>query len=195
MNFGRGKFSAAVLAGGRSSRMGADKAFLRIGDELLIERQLRCLADSGAEELLISGRVDVDYSPFPGNVICDEHSEAGPLAGIAAVLKAASCPLVLVLAVDMPAMIPEMLRKIVLRCTGNSGCVPADQERFQPLAAAYPTALEAMAERRLREGRRSMQQFVTEAMTKGFVQPLLIEPHEQGYFLNWNEPSDLVLEH
>jgi molybdopterin-guanine dinucleotide biosynthesis protein A len=186
-----GRFSGAVLAGGRSSRMGADKAFLRIGDDFLIERQLRCLAETGAEELLISGQVGVDYSQFGGRVVYDEHTEAGPLAGIAALLKASSCPILLVLAVDMPAMPPEMLSKIVSRCTEHSGCVPAEDRRFQPLAAAYPKALEATAGRRLGEGRRSMHEFVTEAMANGFLHQLPIEPEEQACFLNWNEPSDL----
>jgi molybdenum cofactor guanylyltransferase len=185
-----GKFSAAVLAGGRSTRMGTDKAFLRIGDKLLIEHQLRCLRDTGAAELLISGRPEVDYSAFRAQVVHDEHREAGPLAGLASVLRAASCPLVLVLAVDMPAMTSAILRKIISRCTEHSGCVPIEEHRFQSLAAAYPKSLHAMAERRVREGRGSMHEFVTEAIAETFVQTLQIEPSEQLCFINWNTPSD-----
>jgi molybdopterin-guanine dinucleotide biosynthesis protein A len=184
------KFSAAVLAGGRSTRMGADKAFLRIGDEPLIERQLRCLREAGADELLVSGRVGVDYSCFRGKLVYDEHPDAGPLAGIAAVLKAASFPLVLVLAVDMPAMTPEMLMRIVSRCEECSGCVPAQPQRFQPLAAAYPTTLIEPAEHLLKEGRYSMQGFVAAAVQRGLVKQLPLDPSEQPCFFNWNEPSD-----
>lgn len=184
------KFSAAVLAGGRSTRMGADKAFLRSGDELMVERQLRCLREAGAGELLISGREGVDYSCFSGKLVYDEHPGAGPLAGIAAVLKAASHSPVLVLAVDMPAMTPTMLEKIVSQCEDGMGCVPAEQNRFQPLAAAYPKALSGTAERLLIERKYSMLGFVTEAMAEGLVQPWLLEDSELPCFINWNEPSD-----
>src|SRR5271170_3122087 len=132
--------SGAVLAGGRSTRMGVDKAFLRVGRELLIERQLRCLRAAGAGELLISGRNGVDYSSFGARGVYDQHADAGPLAGVAAVLQASSCPQVFVLAVDLPAMTSAMVRKIISRCGDNSGCVPVDDDGIQPLAAVYPKA-------------------------------------------------------
>jgi molybdopterin-guanine dinucleotide biosynthesis protein A len=183
------RFSAAVLAGGRSTRMGTDKAFLRMGNDLLIERQLRCLRESGAAELLISGRAEVDYSRFAASVIHDEQPHAGPLAGVAAALKASSCPLVFVLAVDMPRMAPAMIRKIVSRCRTTVGCVPIDDLGFQPLAAAYPIGLLALAESQLRAGQHSMREFVELAMNEGFIQPLQLDPAEQMYFTNTNLPS------
>src|SRR5271170_4362015 len=90
-------FSAAVFAGGASTRMGTDKAFLRLGRELLIERQLRCLRESGAAEVLISGRMGVDYSRFGLTVVHDERPDSGPIAGLAAILKAATFERILVL--------------------------------------------------------------------------------------------------
>src|SRR5271170_7131553 len=186
------KFSAVVLAGGRSTRMGTDKSFLRVGQELLLERQLRCLRGTGAAELLISGRRDVDYSSLGAAVIYDQHPGCGPLAGVAAALKSSSCSIVFVLAVDMPAMIPAMLNKILFRCTDNLGCVPLDHDGFQPLAAAYPETALPLAEQCLKDGELSMQRFVKRAMEQGLVQPLKIEPPEQVYFANWNQPSDWI---
>jgi len=185
-----GKFSAAVLAGGRSTRMGTDKAFLKLGDEFLLERQLRCLRETGAAELLVSGRPGVNYSGFAVTVVYDHYPEAGPLAGLAAVLKAAFHPLVLVLAVDMPAMTPAMLRKILSPCTQHSGCVPVDQRQFQPLAAAYPNTLLATAERHLSKGQYSMHTLVTNSLANDMVQLLQLSPSERPHFINWNEPSD-----
>lgn len=173
--------------------MGTDKAFLRVGDELLIERQLRCLGEAGADELLISGRKGADYSFLRGKVVYDEHPDAGPLAGIAAVLKAASWPLVLVLAVDMPAMTPAMLDKILSGCDEGLGCVPAQQEGFQPLAAAYPKALMEIADRLLSERQYSMHRFVTEALARELVELLPLATSEQLCFINWNQPADWPL--
>jgi len=185
-------FSAAVLAGGRSVRMGTDKAFLRLSGEFLVERQLRCLLEAGAAELLISGRANADYSRFDVKVIHDEHSAAGPLAGLAAVLKAAAFQKVLVLAVDMPAMTSKMLVKLLTLGETNSGCVPTGDHKFQPLVAVYSKTLLPIAEAQLESGHYSMQEFVRQAIVKDLVRLLPVEPAEEICFTNWNQPSDCV---
>jgi molybdopterin-guanine dinucleotide biosynthesis protein A len=184
------KFSAAVLAGGRSTRMGTDKAFLRIGDEPLIVRQLRRLRETGAAELLVSGRAGVDYSCCQAEVVYDEHPDAGPLAGLASLLEAAANPFVLLLAVDMPAMTAAMLTKLLAACAEDSGCVPCDEAKLQPLAAVYPKRSLALAKRRLADGAYSMHGFVNQAIAEGLAQTLPIEPEDWQCFVNWNEPSD-----
>jgi molybdopterin-guanine dinucleotide biosynthesis protein A len=183
-------FSAAVFAGGASTRMGTDKAFLRFGDELLIERQLRCLREAGAAEVLISGRAGVDYSRFDINIVHDETSDAGPLAGLAAILKAATFIKTLILAVDMPAVTAAMLRKIAFLCDDDTGCVPFDDRGFQPLAAAYSKQLLPLAEELLAARRYSMRGLVTEAVARGLVRAFPLEPEEQPNFINCNGPSD-----
>ena len=183
-------FSAAVFAAGASTRMGTDKAFLRLGDELLIERQLRCLREAGAAQVLISGRVGVDYSRFGLTVVHDERPDCGPLAGLAAILKSAPFQRTLVLAVDMPAMTPAMLKKIVSRYGDDLGCVPVDDRGFEPLAAAYSKQLLPLAEELLAAGRYSMQEFAMEAAERGLVRALQLEPAEQLCFINCNRASD-----
>ena len=170
--------------------MGTDKAFLRVGNDLLIERQLRCLRESGAAELLISGRVEVDYSSFEATVVNDEFPRAGPLAGVAAALKGSSSCLVFVLAVDMPRMTPAMIGKILSRCKYDGGCVPVDGHGLQPLGAAYPISLLPLAEDLLRIGRYSMQEFVGQAISEGFIQRLQLEQAEHIYFTNMNLPHE-----
>lgn len=170
--------------------MGMDKAFLRLGDELVIERQLRCLRDAGAAQLLISGRAEVDYSRFGFTVVHDEHADAGPIAGLTAVLKAATFEKTLVLAVDMPAMTSDMLRKIVTQCEADRGCVPVNDRGFEPLAAVYCKQLLPLAEGLLLAGRYSMREFVKEAVSRGLALTLQLEPAEQLRFINCNQPSD-----
>jgi molybdenum cofactor guanylyltransferase len=174
--------------------MGADKSFLTVGNELLIERQLRCLREAGADELLISGRRGADYrgldSGLGAEVVYDQQPDCGPLAGVAALLHASSYPLVLMLAVDMPAMSTAMLSKILGNCSGTSGCVPVDDHGFQPLAAAYPKSVQGLAEECLRNGEFSVQAFAKRALAERLVQSLRIEREEQSYFANWNRPSD-----
>jgi molybdopterin-guanine dinucleotide biosynthesis protein A len=185
-----GSFTAVLLAGGRSTRMGADKAFLRLGNELLIERQLRCLRETGAGELLISGRAGVDYSPFGVPILYDSQPDSGPLAGLAAALRAAASEMVLVLAVDLPEMTSAMLRKIISAAKAQSGCVPVVSGGFEPLAAIYPKALLPLAERRLGDQKFSMRDFAQASIDAGIMIPLVIDQSERVSFTNWNRPSD-----
>jgi len=180
------RFSATVLAGGRSSRMGTDKAFLRLGNDLLIERQLRCLRESGAAEVLISGRAEADYSRFGATVVRDDFPQSGPLAGVAAALRASSSSLLFVLAVDMPRMTPAMILKILSRCENGAGCVPFDDHGFQPLGAAYPISLQPLAEHMVSVGRFSMQDFVAQAASEGYLKTLHLERADHIYFTNIN---------
>jgi molybdopterin-guanine dinucleotide biosynthesis protein A len=170
--------------------MGTDKAFLRIGEHLLVEHQLYCLRASGAAELLISGRAEVDYSRFAVRVVHDKDSHVGPLAGVAAALRSSSRKLALVLAVDMPRMTSEMIGTIISRCNEDVGCLPFDVRGFQPLGAAYPVSLLPHAEHQLRIGRYSMREFASRAITEGLMQPLELELAEQLYFTNMTLPQE-----
>src|SRR5438045_208943 len=114
-------FSAVILAGGKSSRMGRDKAFLEIGGQTLLARQIQLVRAIGANEIFISGREGPDYSDFGCQVLKDRFHDAGPLAGIESALTAISTPLVLVLAVDLPDMSATFLKQLFLCSTTNVG--------------------------------------------------------------------------
>jgi len=133
-------FSAVILAGGQSSRMGRDKAWLAVGGQSLLARQVRLLRDAGACEVFISGRAGADYGALGCRVLTDRFPGAGPLAGIEVALDAASAPLLLVLAVDMPHMSADVLQQLVGQCTETTGVVPRLAGAIEPLAAVYPKA-------------------------------------------------------
>ena len=117
-------FSAVILAGGKSSRMGRDKAWLEVGGQTLLARQIGVMRELGAAEIFISGRADADYSAFGCRVLPDKLPDAGPLAGIERALDAAQAPLLLVLAVDLPEMSAELLRRLAADCSENLGSIP-----------------------------------------------------------------------
>ena len=85
-------FAAVLVAGGRSRRMGRDKALLRLRDgRLLWERQLKILQSLGPGELFVSGPA---RDGFPADVVllADERPDYGPLSGIVAALEAMEAP-------------------------------------------------------------------------------------------------------
>jgi molybdopterin-guanine dinucleotide biosynthesis protein A len=180
-------FDAALLAGGRSTRMGRDKAEVVVGGLPLWQLQLVKLRTLAPCELFISGRLDGPYANASVEIVPDRTPGFGPLAGIAAVLERATTSLVLVLAVDLPAMTPAFLVRLTERAT-----IPRHGDNFEPLAAVYPKAALPIAERILGEEDRSLQRFARELIEKGIVRPLDIGEHELPLFRNVNRPEDLA---
>ena len=180
-------FSAALIAGGKSTRMGCDKAALSLGGIPLWRRQLETLADTRPAELFVAGKC----APVEGvEVLEDRWKNCGPLGGLATALHRATTPWLLVLAVDMPAMTPAFLSGLAMRAeeTGQ-GSVPTFDGQWEPLAAIYPTAALPFAERMIASGRFAMRHFIEALSEAGLVESL--EVTGLALFANVNTPEDL----
>jgi molybdopterin-guanine dinucleotide biosynthesis protein A len=102
-------FIGVVLAGGRSSRMGTNKAFLEYRGKPLIDHMMGLLKEADAKEVWVSGSL-AGYPCIP-----DEEKFEGPAMAIRHVLKCtkrANVSGVLFVPVDMPALTPNLLREI-----------------------------------------------------------------------------------
>jgi molybdopterin-guanine dinucleotide biosynthesis protein A len=92
--------TALILAGGKATRLGGvDKRELVVGGRTIFERQVEALRPCVAEILVSSPRPVAGY-----RTVVDAVADAGPLAGIAAGLAAATTPWLFVLAGDMPGV-------------------------------------------------------------------------------------------
>ena len=190
-------FSAVILAGGKSSRMGRDKAFLPVGDTILLDRQIELAREAGAAEVLISGREAVDYTRFNCQILLDEKPDLGPLSGIARGLKAARHPLLLVLAVDMPHMTAEYLKRLLSQCGDGVGAIPASGPMIEPLAAFYPKSSLRLIEelRGASSGSNSPggRDFARQCVKDGLARLVPVSANEVGLFKSLNVPADMPL--
>ena len=184
-------FTGAILAGGRSSRMGRDKAFLSLDGRPLVARQADLLRGAGCAEMLISGRPGIDYGVPAARLVYDSVEDAGPLAGLVAALAASRHPWLLVLAVDLPHINNAFLRTLLSVGAGRTGIVPRTSLGWEPLAGLYPRTLLPAAEQALRSGHCSLQSLLDQAALAGTVTPLPVPPGDHGLFANWNSPGDL----
>jgi molybdopterin-guanine dinucleotide biosynthesis protein A len=185
--------SGLILAGGRSARMGRDKAGLVLPNgSTLFERQAAVLRGVGVNALFASVRPDQTWSSPGVSSVRDEIADAGPLAGIAAGLRAAPAGLMIVLAVDMPAIDQTHLRRLIELATPERGVVPMQAGQCEPLAAIYPTALADSATTALREGKGAVHAWARLEADRGRL--LLWEtPLDWGVALrSWNTPEDLL---
>ncbi|MCU0793900.1 MAG: NTP transferase domain-containing protein [Opitutaceae bacterium] len=198
-------YAAVLLAGGRSSRMGRDKALLPhpASGLTLIRHQLDNLVSAGAAPVLLSLRSgQEDYTAIPASIPrvrdCGSTGPLGALAAAFATLLAAPNPPpphLLVLAVDMPWIDARTLRSLLDRGSPGLGVAPHDprSKRFEPLCAVYP--LTPLFHRAiltaLDQGLLSLQTLLTSAIEHGWMTPYQINDSELTAFQNWNRPDDL----
>jgi len=123
-------FSAVVLAGGRSSRMGDDKAVIRIDGQSLAERAVRTLQEAGAHEILLAWRREqsskfaLGFAPTSGVRVVHDDGE-GPLGGILLGMKESTLDLLVVLAVDLPLVRSSSIVALTRECEATSAGVVA----------------------------------------------------------------------
>src|SRR5207248_324852 len=92
--------SAAIMAGGKSSRMGQDKAWIELDGEPLIKRVAAVLSEVADEVIVVAN--DPRYESLGLAVVRDRYPQGGPLGGIATAVATATHETVLVAACDMP---------------------------------------------------------------------------------------------
>lgn len=143
--------SIFVLAGGRSSRMGSDKALLVLGQQNLLQLALEKARALGVWPVIVGARDK--YAQY-GEVIEDVIPGCGPLSGIHAALCATQTEFNLILSVDMPLMTAEFLRWLlqVARASDEMAIVPQAEGRNQPLCTVYKTAARDVVENALQLG-------------------------------------------
>ena len=132
-----------VLAGGRSRRMGSDKASLVFDGETLLQRTVSALAAVVDEIIVVRAPGTVLPSiaaPCPLRDVEDPVEGEGPLVGIARGLEAVRAPIAIVVGVDMPFLQPPLLRLLAERVlAGSRWVLPIAGGRPQPLCSAFAT--------------------------------------------------------
>ena len=182
--------SAVILAGGESSRMGRDKAWLKLNGQPLITRALSIVRAAGIEEIYISGRAGADYSALRCPILLDREPGTGPLAGIERALDATQAPLMLVLAVDLPNMTAAFLRKLADRCAPLTGAIPKLKGQLEPLAAIYPKRCHFIVRDHLLKCRIAARDFAEACLRERAVRTYAVARSDVRCFDNWNTPSD-----
>ena len=187
--------SAVILAGGRSQRMGGDKATLQFSGQPLLQAVAQAVAPLFGE-LSVSVRAPRPDLPWPQ--VCDVHQGAGPLAGLCAALGAAQAPWIFAVATDMPFVKPALIELLAQRRAGFDAVVPRVHGHPQPLAAFYSVACLSpfralLAEAETHGGRRSLRAAL-ECVNVCYVDEneLLVADPGLASFFDLDTPQDLA---
>jgi molybdopterin-guanine dinucleotide biosynthesis protein A len=139
------QFSGVVLAGGRSSRFGEDKARFCYQGRPLLTYVLASLQEA-AERLIIA---KAPYPEFEVPTVLDLYSVAAPLSGLCTALRVAQHDWVALAACDLPFLSADYWRALLTYAEGCDAVMVMRQGRLEPLAALYHRRVLALAEPQL----------------------------------------------
>lgn len=185
-------FTVAIIAGGKSSRMGTDKSFVEIGGKPVIEHLIQRVTDIGqAETLLITNRPD-EYAHLNLPMVGDVLPDKGSLGGIYTAIYYSQNPYTLTLACDMPFVSADLLKYMLSLRDGFDVVVPRVDQYPQGLHAVYGKACLDPIRQRLDADRLKVMGFY-EAVHVRYIDEPEYQPFDpKGLsFFNINTPEEL----
>jgi len=181
-----------VLAGGRSARMGRDKALLPWGDGDLLDHALTRLRACCDDVRVLCGP-EPRYLERGVPSELDAAHNVGAVAGLLTALERAAGRPALVLAVDLPHVTVPLLEALVARLPAHDAVVPASPRGPEPACAVYGPGCLAPLRQRMAGGQLSLQSFwpdVRVARLEGAALARFGDP--QRLFDNVNTPGDYI---
>lgn len=125
-----------ILVGGKSSRMGMDKATLRLGAHSFVEKIAAALSAISETVRVVGGEAEKTDARWP--VVADVHKEWGALGGLHAALAACRTDWAAVVACDLPFVTAELFVRLAALSENFAAVVPVQTDnRLQPLCALY----------------------------------------------------------
>ncbi|MBV9617669.1 MAG: molybdenum cofactor guanylyltransferase [Verrucomicrobia bacterium] len=183
--------SGVLLAGGKSSRMGHDKATIMFRGQWLWKIQIELLRRLELNKIFVSARSDPPWRPANVEFVPDKQPSRGPLSGIAATFSRTKSDHLLTLAIDLPFITEAYLRSLCMRIGAGRGVIPMIKDRAEPLVAIYPRDAETEFASALSGNDFSLQPIARNLIARGKLQPIEVSTEEGAFFRNLNEPQDL----
>ena len=128
--------TGVILSGGKSLRMGEDKAFLKIGGTPIIERTIELLQELFAETIVITNQRE-QYHYLGVNVFEDLIPNLGALGGLYTGIARSSFPYSFVVACDMPFLHRAVIEHLTEQTGDFDVIIPKTEDGLQPLHALY----------------------------------------------------------
>lgn len=184
--------TAAIQAGGQSSRMGRDKALVKLDDKALIEHVLERV-EGLADEILITTNNPQGLEYLGLRLVGDRVPGAGALHGLQTALLAAGGEDVLLLACDAPFASRPLLEHLFASRQKADVVIPKRGEHFEPLQALYNREICLPAvDRALRSGKKRMISFFNSVRVHAVDQETLARLDPAGLsFFNINTEAEL----
>lgn len=187
------RFGAALLCGGKSERMGVDKASIDWNGQPLWKRTIDLLKLAIPRPIYLAAPKPPDWGNDAGSWIQDAENARGPLGGLLAGLRQAEADglsHLAVLAVDLPQFDLRVLRTLQAAVRPGVGLIPRTQEGLEPLAAVYPIAAKDAFESAAANRQWKLQDIATSLIESGLCSTWDVPTGSLAAFRNLNSPGD-----
>lgn len=185
--------TAIILAGGKSSRMGFDKQFLKIDERRLMDSLIHKLREEFDEIIIVTNKPEY-YIGLSHKIISDIIEGKGPLSGIHAGLKEASSQYAFIVACDMPNINMDYVRfmKSFINDKEIDGCVTKFGDWIEPFSSFYSKDIVEDIEKHLLSERRSINSLLYN-LNIHYVEEYKAREFSPNWdmFLNLNTKEDL----
>lgn len=153
-----------ILAGGKSTRMGMNKALLEFETEKMIDRIIKSFPDM---DIIISAADPGIYEHYGFKVVYDENRDIGPMEGIRQILLASDTDNVFICACDMPFINKDIALYLSGYISSDIDClVISDDDHIHPLCAIYSKRVIPIIEKAITEGNYRLREILDNSSTK-----------------------------
>lgn len=186
------KTSAIILAGGKSSRMGTNKALLPMDGKTNIELIKDQLTPFFSDIIVVTNHFEA-YEFLKVPMVKDEYIGKGPLAGIHTGLKHSKTETNFFVACDMPFVSGELAKHLIELCDNYEAVVPRINGTLHPLFSVFKKSVLPMVEQCLQEDRLKIRDLLEELqvlyVNEGELEGVLVGNIEKVFY-NMNYPLD-----
>jgi len=158
------KVSGIIVAGGKSSRIGMDKALLQVGNSTMIERIITILQQVAGHVLISAGNGKYSFTGY--RHVEDKFADIGPIGGIYSALKASSTPINIVVSCDLPFLSVDLLDYLLQNSLENELIIPVHNNFYEPLCAVYNVSLLPVIEQQINDGDYKLINLITKTDCK-----------------------------
>ncbi|NRG46931.1 molybdenum cofactor guanylyltransferase [Bacillus sp. CRN 9] len=181
-----------ILAGGKSSRMGRNKALMTLEDRAVIDRIADSLSTITTDLIVVTNTPD-EFEFLGLRTVSDNYKEKGPLAGMEAGLRASNTEKNLIVACDMPFISSGIGGYLLTQLEEHEAAVPIIQNQLHPLFASYRKDVQSRIEQSIISDELKIRLLLEKINTKTVTET---ELKNQGFsvtendFFNMNHPVD-----
>lgn len=183
----KSNISGFILAGGLSTRMGTDKAFLKIAGEPSLGRMINIIRPF-CHNVAVSGMKE-DYQVFNTEMIADLVTGIGPISGIYSSLKFSNSDWNLLISVDVPFLNEELLELLISNKDGFDCVIPKHDSGLEPLVGLYHKNILPVVDEMIKNSDYKLMNLISKLNACYLDCNFLIKKYPR-LFMNLNRPED-----
>lgn len=178
-----------IIAGGKSTRMGQDKAFVSYNGKCLIEYAIKLLS-LFCKTVTISANDFDKYAQFDLPIVADSIKDIGPIGGLYSALSVSADETNIVIPVDMPLITKDLISYLLSNHQAGHITTPFHNGLLEPLCAIYPTSAVFTIKSMISQENYKLYNLLDRHPTNKVDVTHLLKHHPE-MLSNFNRPSDL----